>query len=230
MTEISFAKQFLTALDSRSLKLSSDHIADPRTYPAQSAYTLPRLPNPPHPLRPAKRAAPASSSAASSATLTITLKPFRSTSPSVTLQSQAPTTSIYDLKAAYAKDASVDINKIKVLWKKKPTVDSKTVAELIEDPSAKDAEFSIMLLPGAATSSPAQTPVSTPPVEVPPPVLPAGGSAGGSAAQGPSGTEMLRTEEFWGDLKGFLAQRLRDEAEGERLAGVFRGAWEGNKQ
>lgn len=230
MTEISFAKQFLTALDSRSLKLSSDHIADPRTYPAQSAYTLPRLPNPPHPLRPAKRAASASSSAASSATLTITLKPLRSTSPTVTLQSQAPTTSIYDLKAAYAKDASVDINKIKVLWKKKPAVDSKTVAELIEDPSAKDAEFSIMLLPGAATSSPAQTPVSTPPVEVPPPVLPAGGNVGGSAAaQGPSGTEMLRTEEFWGDLKGFLAQRLRDEAEGERLAGVFRGAWEGNK-
>ena len=150
----------------------------------------------------------------------------------MTLQSQAPTTSIYDLKAAYAKDARVDINKIKVLWKKKPAVDSKTVAELIEDPSAKEAEFSIMLLPGAATSSPAQTPVSTPPVEVPPPVLPTGGNIGGSAAaaQGLSGTKLLlRTEEFWGDLKGFLTQRLRDEAEGERLAGVFRGAWEGNK-
>lgn len=225
MTEISFAKQFLTALDSRPLKLSSDHIADPRTYPAQSAYTLPRLPNPPHPLRPAKRAAPASSSAASPATLTITLKPLRSTSPTVTLQSQVPTTSIYDLKAAYAKDASVDINKIKVLWKKKPAVDSKTVAELIEDPSAKDAEFSIMLLPGAVASSLAQTPVSTPPV------LPTGGNVGGSAAvQGSNGTGLLRTEEFWGDLKGFLTQRLRDEAEGERLAGVFRGAWEGNKQ
>ena len=149
----------------------------------------------------------------------------------MTLQSQALTTSIYDLKAAYAKDASVDINKIKVLWKKKPAVDSKTVAELIEDPSAKEAEFSIMLLPGAATSA-AQTPVSTPPVEVPPPVLPTGGNVGGSAAaaQGPSGTELLQTEEFWGDLKGFLAQRLRDETEGERLAGVFRGACEGNKQ
>jgi len=45
-------------------------------------------------------------------------------------------------------------------------------------------------------------------------------------AQGASGVEVLRTEAFWEDLKGFLVQRLRDEGEGERLAGVFKQAWE----
>lgn len=38
------------------------------------------------------------------------------------------------------------------------------------------------------------------------------------------GKEVLGTEEFWGDLRGFLVQRLKDEKEGERVAGVFRRA------
>lgn len=37
MTEVTFAKQFLAALDSRPLKLSADHVEDPRSYPARSA-------------------------------------------------------------------------------------------------------------------------------------------------------------------------------------------------
>lgn len=36
---------------------------------------------------------------------------------------------------------------------------------------------------------------------------------------------ILQSEEFWTDLKGFLAQRLRDEREGERIGEVFRQAW-----
>jgi len=50
----------------------------------------------------------------------------------------------------------------------------------------------------------------------------------GAAGEGKigAGKEVLRTEEFWGDLKGFLVQRLKDEAEGERVAGVFRKALE----
>lgn len=39
-----------------------------------------------------------------------------------------------------------------------------------------------------------------------------------------SGKDVLGTEQFWSDLKGFLVQRIRDEKEGERLAGVFREA------
>lgn len=38
------------------------------------------------------------------------------------------------------------------------------------------------------------------------------------------GGEVLKTEEFWSDLKGFLVQRLKDENEGERVWGVFKAA------
>lgn len=37
MTEVAFAKQFLAALDARPVKLSADHVEDPRSYPARSA-------------------------------------------------------------------------------------------------------------------------------------------------------------------------------------------------
>jgi len=47
-------------------------------------------------------------------------------------------------------------------------------------------------------------------------------------AQGPSGIEVLRTEEFWVDLKGFLTQRLRNEQEGDKLLEVFKKAWQGH--
>jgi ubiquitin-like protein 4 len=40
MTELSFARSFLSALDMRPVKLSSDHIADPKQYPAQAAVCL----------------------------------------------------------------------------------------------------------------------------------------------------------------------------------------------
>lgn len=48
--------------------------------------------------------------------------------------------------------------------------------------------------------------------------------AGGHAET--TAKEVLRTEEFWADLKGFLAQRLRDEEEGEKLSSMFKEAWE----
>jgi len=43
-------------------------------------------------------------------------------------------------------------------------------------------------------------------------------------AVGLSGSAALKTEEFWTDLRGFLLQRLKDEAEADRLSGVFKKA------
>lgn len=40
MSELAFCKSFLSALDARPVKLSSDHIADARQYPAQGAVSL----------------------------------------------------------------------------------------------------------------------------------------------------------------------------------------------
>jgi hypothetical protein len=45
MAELAFCKTFLTALDARPAKLSSDHIADARQFPAQGA-VRPSIPYP----------------------------------------------------------------------------------------------------------------------------------------------------------------------------------------
>lgn len=59
MTELSFAKSFLATLDSRTIKLQSDHAADPKTFEPKGPVSLPNpsatpllefsssIPNPP---------------------------------------------------------------------------------------------------------------------------------------------------------------------------------------
>lgn len=86
--------------------------------------------------------------------------------------------------------------------------DSKILKELAGQDESK-IEFSIMVIGGAAALD-AKT-------EVP---------GDNKVAQGASGKEVLATDEFWVDLKGFLVQRLRDEAEGERLFSTFRKAYD----
>ena len=118
-----------------------------------------------------------------------------------------------------------DVSKIKILWHKKPIPPSKlTVADALEgDATAtKDGkvEFGIMILGGVIQ------------VEKPTADVASGGDAKGEAmegveettpvAQGPSGKEVLETQEFWIDLKGFLVQRLRDEGEAERVVKLFK--------
>ena len=53
MTELSFAKSFLSTLDSKSIKLQADHAADPKTFEPKGAVCVPllqyqtKLPHPP---------------------------------------------------------------------------------------------------------------------------------------------------------------------------------------
>ncbi len=70
-------------------------------------------------------------------------------------------------------------------------------------------ELSVMVMGGATSVKIEGDALSTAPV-----------------AQGPSGTEVLETGEFWDDLRGFLTQRLKDQGEGEKVYGLFREAWE----
>jgi hypothetical protein len=142
--------------------------------------------------------------------LTITLKSLRNPPLDITLPSQLPTTSILDLKAAITSQTSIPTEKLRILYKKKPVPDSKVLKDLVGEEETK-VEFSVMVLGGAAAVKKGEE-------EVIPPV-----------AQGMSGVETLGSEAFWGDLKGFLVQRLRDEKEGERVFGVFRKAWEQQK-
>lgn len=94
-----------------------------------------------------------------------------------------------------------------------------------------DVEFGVMVMGGAgagagAVASPAESPAAVaPPAESDKGLA----GAGGAAAVGPSGKDVVATDEFWGDLKNFVLQRIKDEHEGERLVGVFKKAWEAEK-
>ncbi len=195
-------------------------------------YILPRLP---HAKR--KRTAPTADSgspsaptpaASSAGNIAVSLKPMKPGNPSVTLRSQAPTTSVFDLKSAYAAQAGgLDPAKIKLLRAKKPVADSKSLGDLLaeggdEGAAEKDIvmDFAVMVMGGGGAATAAVT-ASSPAAEKdkmdvdPAPV-----------AQGPSGAEVLRKEEFWDDLGGFLMQRVRDEDESARLVKIFKDAWE----
>ena len=151
-------------------------------------------------------------------------------------------TRIADLKESVRKEietkhgATVDVNKVKVLYNKKPIPPSKnTLAEAVssEDVSSgKPLELGIMILGGVtSTASPSQagTPaVSTPSAVIAPVQDPMEGisqEASHAPQQGSKGAHLLETDEFWDDLQGFLEQRLKDEAEAARLRGIFRETW-----
>ncbi|KAL2358091.1 cell-cycle control medial ring component [Cryomyces antarcticus] len=222
MTEISFAKSFLSALDSRPVKLSSDHVSDPKKHPSQSAYILPKMPTPMPKRRklssPTDPSSPGADPASSAAppTTSVTLNPMRAAAAQpVTLASQALSTSIHAIKTLYAAQTGTSVDKIKLLLHKKPCADSKTLKELLPDGDADAAralEFGVMLLGGAGFAA-AKAHAEPKPNAADVPVT-----------QGATGGEALQSEAFWEDLKGFLVQRLRDEAEGERVAGLFRKA------
>lgn len=59
MTEVIFARTFLTALDSRPQKLSADHVEDPKSYPARPPVGLPLQAPCPATMKPLPKLTPA---------------------------------------------------------------------------------------------------------------------------------------------------------------------------
>lgn len=174
--------------------------------------------------KPNKNVAPGATPSLS--TLSVTIKSLKSTPAPVTLDSQDQNTSIHELKSSYATQASLSVDKIKLLWKKKPVSDTKTLKELLTEAgeeSSTTVELNAMVMGGAASAPATETPKAADPPEV---AMTDADADGAPVAQGPSGTEVLQSEDFWNDLKGYLVVRLKDEKEGERLAGVFKEAWE----
>jgi len=157
---------------------------------------------------------------------------------------------VLDLKTQYATHASLDMSKVKLLYNKRPASDLKTLKELLPTPTPSSVEFSVMVLGGGSASGISTPPVSTPTasspaVEIPDPTsVPSKADRQAPAplseraeqiAEAASNTaqpaaEVLKSEQFWLDLKDFLMQRLRDEQEGERLMGLFRSATQGLSQ
>ncbi|KAF7539958.1 hypothetical protein G7054_g1763 [Neopestalotiopsis clavispora] len=207
MAEVAFAKQFLAALDPRPVKLSPDHVQDPKEYPPRTAYILPRAPRQmSKPSSAASRSAPGSERS-----ITVTLKSLRNPPLDIKLTSQPLNTSVLDFKQKVVEETGAPLDKIKLLYKKKPVVDSKILKELLGEDESTSVEFSVMVLGGAAAAV-KKEPESTPDV-----------------AQGTSGTATVETTEFWDDLKGFLLQRIRDEKEASELFETFQSAYKSKK-
>ncbi|OIW27464.1 hypothetical protein CONLIGDRAFT_645732 [Coniochaeta ligniaria NRRL 30616] len=221
MTEVSFARTFLSALDSKPAKISADHVEDPRSYPSRPPYILPRQQKPFNP----PTASPPSSIPGSEPSLTVTLKSLRNPPLDLRLASQPPTASVLDIKHAVAQRTGLPLDKMRLLVRKKPVADSKILRDLLGGPEERGVEFTVMVLGGAATlaaatgaGGAADKPAGEEEV--------AAGGEDKHVAVGLSGTDVLRTDEFWTDLGGFLQQRIRDEKAAGEVVGVFRGAWE----
>lgn len=162
----------------------------------------------------------------------------------ITISDLSLDVTIHEIKTQYAANSSQPLEKIKLLLNKKPAADLKTLKEL---GVAGDAvEFSVMIMGGAASSTP--TPAMANPVVEKSEASVVGAFGAASAGdqmdidrQQGSGPESeqaqaevsapeetasreLKTDVFWDDLQGFLTQRLRDEKAAERLAKIFKEA------
>ncbi|KAK4101010.1 hypothetical protein N658DRAFT_449894, partial [Parathielavia hyrcaniae] len=270
-TEVTFAKTFLTLLDSKPSKLSPDHIEDPRSYPGTSPYILPRHPS----CKPfstsslpttSSSSSPSSSSPSSSSPSTTTttttkqkknpgseravkvvLRSSRNPPLELVLPACALSTSLAEIKERVAAelglDVVADVSKIKLLHNKKPAgADSKALKDLLSGGGGAAAagagevvELGVMVLGGAAAVVGKKKEEKKEEGEgAGEKEMAAGEGQGGvhvtaaaPVAQGLSGIAVLQTEDFWGDLKGFLQQRVRDEAVAGEAVGVFKAAWEG---
>lgn len=151
----------------------------------------------------------------------------------MTLSGTSLDDTIHDVKSRYAQKIGLSLDKIKLLLNKKPAADLKTLSELNVD---KDIEITAMLMGGAtAEVSPAAAAAGVAPnteekaVEDKMEIDSAPGSeqaqVEAEAAAGSGAQEALKTDEFWSDLEGFLAQRLRDQEEASKLAKLFKQAW-----
>ncbi|KAM0427042.1 hypothetical protein ACHAPT_007941 [Fusarium lateritium] len=200
MSETAFAQTFLGSLQSRPLRLSADHVEDPKTFPARPPYIIPRMSKP--------MSKPTHLAPGSERSVTVSLKSLRNPPLSIKLTSQPLDTSVLDIKNSVQKQTRIPVAKMKLLHNKKPVPDSKILKDLLGETDLS-IEFTVMVIGGAAAIPPEEP-------EAAPEVL-------------PRGKEALETEEFWSDLKGFLMQRLKDEAQAEELSGLFRSSWQSNQ-
>ncbi|PGH21309.1 hypothetical protein AJ80_03359 [Polytolypa hystricis UAMH7299] len=243
MTELSFAKSFLSTLDSLPVKLPSDYVADPREFTIRHAFTLPRLSDPPHPPMPKKTKT--ATIPGSSKSIKIHLKSSRNPELHITLPNVAlSTTTIQELREAVqertettasssgGQSSKVPLEKIKILWKRKP-VQAKTVAEVLRDEASlqtggREAEFGVMIIGGAtAVAALVKQDQEMRDVEAT-----TGLDAAAQAKEEQPGRRELAAEQvlsgdqFWDELGSFLQEKIKDEKEAARVEGLFRKGWE----
>lgn len=136
-------------------------------------------------------------------------------------------------------EGKVPLEKIKILWKRKP-VQGRTVEEALAGEvsllgGGGRAELGVMILGGAVALSPEEMGESQAAGEKDIPTRPAEGESQGEDVEmkdvgtdkGPGG--VLDQDAFWDELQEFLRTKVGDEQEAARLKVLFKGAWESSK-
>ncbi|KAK4465914.1 cell-cycle control medial ring component [Cladorrhinum samala] len=244
-TEIAFAKSFLAQLDAKPSKIGPDHVEDARNYPGGNAFLLPRYASsPPLPKRrsgarssPSNTASSASASSTTPDTVQVHATSARNPPLSLKFPNLAlPTTSLLDVKQLVSNETGIPLAKIKLLFNKKPVGDTKVLKDLYTGQGgAGEVEIGIMVIGGAA-SMPAKQQEEVPPQQPPVDAGTKGegeGEGEGEQTQEPvvvapgvaSGKEVMRTDEFWEDLRGFLEQRVKDEKVAREVVEQWKGSW-----
>ncbi|KAJ3468568.1 hypothetical protein MRS44_002633 [Fusarium solani] len=141
MSETAFAQTFLGSLQSRPLRLSADHVEDPKTFPARPPYIIPRMPK--------AMSKPTHLAPGSERSVTVSLKSLRNPPLSIKLTSQPLDTSVLDIKSNVQKQTRIPVAKMKLLHNKKPVPDSKILKDLLGDTDLS-IEFTVMVIGGAA--------------------------------------------------------------------------------
>ncbi|EPQ64589.1 Bgt-5242 [Blumeria graminis f. sp. tritici] len=217
MTELAFAKSFLSSLESRPTKLSADHIENPKCYTSRPVFNPPKHTGP---LLKKRKVTPGATS-----NLTIRIKSQRNLPLDIKLPTQPPTSTIRDIKEYISNQTSIPIGKIKLLLNKKPVADNRILKDLVnarngeackngEDSNSLD--LSVMVLGGATL------------IEKESHALNASGQDNSTdsarALNSSDKSSLIETNEFWSDLRSYLSTQLQDEAEGERVCQIFKAA------
>ena len=155
---------------------------------------------------------------------------------SLTLPSLTPSsTTIASLKEAVqlhlGGSSVVNIDKIKILYNKKPIPPSKkTLSDALDGAdTGKQLDLAVMVM-GGAPDPPSEPPTTAPAVGADSDKMEDVETQTQTSSEAvqpgeASGKAVLEQSEFWDDLQGFLGQRIKDEGEAGRLRGVFERAW-----
>ena len=167
--------------------------------------------------------------------LIVSLKSLRNPPLDISLSNQPLTTSVLELKQAVAENIGVSgTDKIRLLYKKKPCADSKTLKDVIGDEMLKDVEFSVMVIGGVAAAGEAAPVIDkdlgstaddrdTKMEDVSITSGPSGVAV--SDTQGSSGTSVLETQQFWQDLDAFLVRQIGEKDVASEALALFTRAW-----
>ncbi|KAI9827377.1 MAG: hypothetical protein M1826_006302 [Phylliscum demangeonii] len=224
MSETATARQFLATLDAQPVRITSDHVEDPRQYPARAAYIMPKMPRPM-----SKR--PAAVAPGQEPCIDIRLSHVGSGTTSkeasldMTLSNQPLTTTIGDVKRAIQDQTGTAPADIRLLYQKKPCTDGKTIQDLGAERGQKEIELRVMLAKRTSVEDAAR-PGKLGPEKEAEGKEPGNNRGGEGDAAKASALGVLGKEDFWSRLGRFLSTTLPREREKEWVLSVFRKAWE----